>query len=93
MAKGKFYHVYLLPKAGIQYSDIEKKMNLALDWFKYDKNNWVVYSSASLDTLITRFKPLAEKEGRVFICELNIKSRNGWMDKDFWAWIRQNQNR
>ena len=92
MAKGKFYHVYLMPKADTSYEQIEKKMNLALDWFKYDKNHWVIYSSATMDKLSARFKPLVEPTGRFFVCELNVSNRNGWMDKGFWAWLNKKRN-
>lgn len=92
MADAKFYHVYLKPKSDVEISKIERKMNLALDWFKYDNNNWVVYSNAGIAKLITRYKPLVEPDGRLFICELVKSSRNGWMDKDFWEWLDNPRN-
>ncbi len=92
MANGKFYHVYLSPKFGVSMNTIEKKMNLALDWFKYDKNNWIVYSTSSMEKLMTRYKPLVEPSGSLFICEINIKNRNGWMNKNFWDWLKKNRD-
>ena len=92
MARGKFYHVYLVPKSTLTLSEIEKKMDLALDWFKYDKLNWVVYSSATMDKLSARYKPLVQPDGRLFICELNPSNRNGWMSKDFWTWLKKDRN-
>ncbi|MBL7925276.1 MAG: hypothetical protein JNK61_00070 [Bacteroidia bacterium] len=93
MANGKFYHVFITPKTGVDLEAIKTQMNLALDWFKYDKNNWVLYSNASMDKLMTRFKPLVEPEGRLFICELNTSNRNGWMNKDFWEWLKKNRDK
>lgn len=89
MAKAKFYQVYLKPKNGIGAVDIEKKMNLALDWFKYDNSNWILYSNSSIEKLMARLKPLCDPDGRLFICELTIENRNGWMSKDFWAWLKK----
>ena len=91
MANEKFYHVYINPKTGVDIRAIEMKMNLALDWFKYDKKNWVVYSNTSMDNLMARYKPLVEPDGRLFICELNILNRNGWMNNDFWDWLKKNR--
>ncbi len=93
MSNGKFYHVYLTPKPGVEIETIKKQFNLALDWFTYDRNNWVVYSNAPIQKLMTRFKPLVEPEGRLFICELNSANRNGWMNKDFWEWLKKKRDK
>jgi len=84
-----FYHIYIKPKEGISLEDVEKKMNLALDWFRYDRNCYVVYSTSDTDKWLERLKPLFYPKGRVFISELNIRNRNGWMTKDFWDWLKK----
>jgi hypothetical protein len=78
-----------MPKKGISQNDIEENMNLLLDWIRYDENCYVVYSNSTIRQLNMRFRPLVEPDGRLFICELNIENRNGWMAKSFWSWIRK----
>jgi hypothetical protein len=85
----KFYHIYIVPKNGVDLDIVEAKMDLALDWFKYDKFLWVVYSTSDIKKWMTRLKHLVEPGGNLFICELNISGRNGWMSKDFWAWLKK----
>jgi hypothetical protein len=92
MSSAKFYHVYILPNPDVDMDSIETKMNLALDWIKYGKCNWVVYSNASMDQLMSRFKPLADPHGQLFICELNTTMRNGWMSQSFWNWLKKERN-
>ncbi|MFA6151244.1 MAG: hypothetical protein WC716_07990 [Chitinophagaceae bacterium] len=89
MDNGKFYQIYLKPKEGIDEETITKKMNLSLDWFKYDKNNYIVWSTSDIAKWMTRLKPLAEPSGRLFICEIVSTNRNGWMNKDFWEWLKK----
>jgi hypothetical protein len=38
---------------------------------------------------MVRLRPLVKDDGRLFICELNVKNRNGWMVPDFWKWIKK----
>lgn len=84
-----YYHIYIKPKDGISLEEVEKKMNLALDWFRYDSTCYVVYSTSNTDKWIERLKPLVDPKGRLFICELNIQKRNGWMTRDFWNWLKK----
>lgn len=88
----KFYHIYITPKYGVSQDDIKQKMDKSLDWFRYDDDIYVVYSTSTVPKLTARFKPLVEPDGRLFICELNIKERNGWMSKSFWEWIKKDRN-
>ncbi|KIC90267.1 hypothetical protein OI18_23375 [Flavihumibacter solisilvae] len=78
---------------GIDDENIEAKMNLALDWIKYGNNVWIIYSTATLEKLMTRYKSLVEPEGRLFICEINIVNRKGWMNKGFWDWLKKKRDK
>ena len=89
MSKAVFYQIYVVPKEGISYETIEKKIDLGLDWFKYDKALYVVYSTSDVKKWMLRLRPLVEKDGRLFICELNISNRNGWMNRSFWTWLKK----
>lgn len=87
----KFFNIYIKPKEGITTEQVEKKMNLSLDWIRYDANCYVTYSTAGIEKWMVRLKPLVEPGGRLFICELKITNRNGWMTKDFWDWLKKEQ--
>jgi hypothetical protein len=82
-----FYHIYIKAEEGIKLEEIEKKMNLAIDWFRYAPNCYVVYSTSDTDKWYERLKPLFDSNGRFLIMELNVNNRFGWMTKDFWEWL------
>ena len=86
--KGRFLHIYLQPNTGVTDSQVEAKMNLALDWFSYDENVWVVYSTADMTKWKSRLAPIAGDSGRYFVCEADpTKERVGWMSKSLWKWL------
>jgi hypothetical protein len=92
MADAKFYHIYITPNVGASIESIKTQMDLSPDWFKYGRNNWIIYSGTSIKKLMLRFKPLVEPNGQLFICELNISNRTGFMPKDFWEWVRKKRD-
>ena len=89
MAKARFYHVYIVCRRGVRLSTVEKKMDLAIDWFRYDKKNYIVYSTSETDKLQRRLQPLVSPDGNLFICELNVNNHNGWMTQNFWDWLTE----
>jgi hypothetical protein len=92
MANEKFYHVFLMPEAGVDEQTIRERMNLATDWFRYSISMWILYSNASMAQLMTRFRSLAGQNGRLFICELNISNKDGWVDQAFIDWLNKKRD-
>lgn len=85
----KFIHIYIKPKKGISRETVEEKISLAVDWYRYDDNLYIVYTTSLVSKWQERLLPLVQSDGRLFICELNISRRNGWFNKDLWAWIKK----
>jgi len=84
-----YYNIYIKPKEGINLAEVEKKMNLSLDWFRYDTSCYVVYSSSDVNKWFERLRPLVDPKGRLFISEIDIHNRNGFMTRDFWDWLKK----
>jgi hypothetical protein len=84
-----FLHIYLRARPGTSRAQIEAKLDLALDWVRYDNGLYVVYTTSDVDRWYQRLSPLVKPGGRVFICELDLENRQGWMSKGFWAWVRK----
>ena len=82
------YHIYLKPKADVTTDQVQAKINLALDWFKYGDNCWIVESTSDVAKWQTRLKPLVDPAGYFFICKIDISVRQGWMSKSFWEWLK-----
>lgn len=93
MAKYRFVQVYGSWKAGVTSEQVEEKLNLALDWYRYGKGLYLVFTSASLNKWQDRLTPFVEPEGDLFICIADVSEIGGWMSKEFWEWIEKNQQR
>lgn len=83
-----FYHIYISPGPGISIETVEVKMNLALDWFRYDDKNWVVYTTSDAKKWYARLESLAKPGGHVFIVKIDFSSYYGFMTKELWKWVQ-----
>ncbi len=84
-----FYGIFIDPKPSASRDDVKKKMDLAIDWFRYDEKNWIVYTSSEAAKWYSRLQSLAVPDGHVFIVKLDLSDRSGWMSKQLWAWIKK----
>lgn len=91
MAPGHFYVIYInrLPSATLD--QVKTKMDHSLYWYRVEESVWIVYTNSDAERWHTRLAPLVTGEGLLFICKLDITSRQGWMKKDFWSWMRSEQ--
>jgi hypothetical protein len=85
----RFYHVMLRPKPGVSLDQVRAKMNLAIDWFYYGENCWILYTTSNAAKWYERLSNLVRPGGNVFICRLDVSDRNGWINKELWAWLKQ----
>ena len=90
---GKFISIFINPKKGVATEDFEKKMNLAVDWYRYHDNAYVVYTTSSVDKWQERLLEFVKDDGILFICELNIEQRSGFMNTAFWDWLKKDRNK
>ena len=67
---------------------INTVLNKATDWVSYAPNCWIIYSKQeSAGTWYTRLKKVIDDDDSVFVCELNISNRQGWLPQNVWEWI------
>lgn len=85
----EFYHLYVSPKFGVTMRQLEKKLDLAVDWFRYADGVYVLYTTSSADKWKARLVEFVKPGGELFICSLDVRHRQGWMAKEFWDWITE----
>ncbi len=88
---GCFYHIYVSVRADVTMAQVEAKMNLAVDWFRYDANNWIVYTTSSAKTWYARFRKYIEPGGHLFVCQLDTTDYWGFMPRTLWTWLRKSR--
>lgn len=87
-----FYMIYVVPKLGIAQEHVEQQMDRALDWFRFNRNLWIVYTTSDSAKWFARLSPLVKPTGSLFICRLDVTKRHGWFNKELWTWIRSKKS-
>jgi hypothetical protein len=82
-------HIYIKPNPGVTTAQIEQKLNLALDWFKYRDQGYLVYTSKSLIVWNNRFREIAQPDGYVLILPVDLYDYKGFMPKSIWPWLTE----
>ena len=88
---GKFLHIYIDSRNKFDISEIEKQMNLAVDWYRLDEKLYIVYTTSNISKWQERLIKFGNAGGIFFICQLDLNNRNGWMNKDFWEWLKKSR--
>jgi len=84
-----FYHITLVPRAGVTDEEVRKKFDSAVDWFSYAPNAWIVYTTSNAKKWKERLLPLVKSGGKLLICKLDKSDYTGWANVQLWEWLRQ----
>jgi hypothetical protein len=82
-------HIYIKPNPAVTTAQVEEKLNLALDWFKYRDHGYLVYTSKSLDVWKDRFRDLIRPGGCILILPIDLHNYKGFMPKAIWPWLKE----
>ncbi len=86
MSDLNFYLVHVVTTAEHDRNDVDQVLNDATDWYRFAKNEWLVVAPNTTpweEKLMQFTKP----EGELFICQLDVTYRSGWMAEGLWQWI------
>ena len=86
----KFLHVgFNTTKPRVQ--EWKTLFNQATDWLRYAPNCWILYTGRSPQSWYELIKPQLQEGEDVFICELVITNRQGWLPKNAWDWVKKSR--
>jgi hypothetical protein len=90
---GKFLHVAfsLTAKRSIPSDQIQGVLNWAKDWVRYAPNCYILYTHTDVDIWFDRLQKILNENDTIFIVEINIENRQGWVPKSVWEWIRKDR--
>jgi hypothetical protein len=85
----KYYNVTIhttVPKS----DQVQKLLDpLTDDWMRYAPNGWLVYSSLSAHDIAYKIHAPLTKEEILFVVEINLQNRQGWLHQWMWDWIKK----
>lgn len=86
--EARYLHVFLERGSDVSHEQVEEKFNSrAIDWNRYSKTCWILYTESSLERWKGRIRPLIGSDGSYFICEIDVNQSAGFMPKLFWEWL------
>ena len=87
----KFLHLSVNPIDQTGRKLIEKKLDKAADWLRYLPNCWLIYTAQPARVWYERLSEVTEEiEGcNLFIAEVNLRNRAGWIKTSAWDWINK----
>ncbi len=87
----EFYHIYIdAPGLAPDNRELKKKLDLAVDWFRYADNCWLVYTTSDASKWYQRLGELVKsRNGNLLIIKVDQSERQGWISKKLWEWIRE----
>lgn len=91
----KFYIVsYDLKVPGRDYTSLYDAIKSYNDWRHPLESTWLLYTTENADQISSKLRISGNMDNRdlLFVCELNIKDRQGWLDKEVWNWIKERLN-
>lgn len=87
----QFLHIAFKWSGQPKIKELEPVFNKAVDWLRYAPNCWIVWTSSDVQKWKERLKPCLGEHDYMFICELNINNRQGWLPLWMWSWINKKQ--
>ena len=92
----KFYIVsYDLKVPGRDYTSLYDSIKSYNDWQHPLESTWLLYTNDNADQISSKLRGNGNMDNSdlLFICELNIDNRQGWLDKEVWNWIKARMNK
>lgn len=90
MAKSIYIISYDLKNPGRDYSSLYDAIK-KYDWQHPLESTWLVKTEDSADNIsqTLRSDGKMDESDLLFVCRLDPKDRQGWLDKSVWEWIRK----
>lgn len=71
---------------------IENILDKALDWIRYAPNCYILYTTRDVQTWYARLRKVLHEKDNIFVVELNIENRQGWLPRSVWEWIKKDRS-
>lgn len=84
-----YYHIMAEPRPGVARKEIQKVLDLAITWFRYQDNCWIIHTTSDANAWYTRLEKLVNPGGNLLIIKLDLSDRQGWISKDLWKWLKK----
>ena len=83
---------YDLQAPNKNYDDLCATLKTAESWWHYLKSTWILYTNDSVDAWQKKIKAVVDNNDNFIVVDITCRTRNGWLPKKAWEWIRNHEN-
>jgi hypothetical protein len=87
----RFYVIsYDLKIPGRDYTSLYDAIKSYNEWQHPLESTWIVFSSDTANEISAKLRANGNMDNSdlLFVCALDIRDRQGWLDKSVWDWIK-----
>lgn len=82
---------YDLKVPGRDYAKLYEVLKSSTSWWHYLESTWLLYTEENMPVWSDRIRSTLDENDRFIILDVTGKSRNGWLPRKAWDWIREHQ--
>lgn len=61
-------------------------------WWHYMESVWMIHTDLTPAQCFERLHPNIDANDYLFLVDITNQARQGWLPKDAWSWLKQNNN-
>jgi len=81
---------YDLRKPGRNYDDLYDTIKSTPSWTRAMDSLWFISTRESVDDWSTKLRGVMDENDWLFVVDITDQPRQGWMKKDIWTWLNNN---
>jgi len=83
---------YDLKVPGRDYAKLFETLKSASGWWHYLESTWVLSTTDSVAAWTDRIRATMDENDLFIIIDITGKTRNGWLTKDAWEWLKNHDH-
>lgn len=82
---------YDLKNPGKDYTSLHNTLKTASSWWHYLDSTWLIKTEQPVDYWSEKIRNVTDRNDNFLIVDITHQSRQGWLPKKAWHWIRMNE--
>ena len=81
----------LIKSAERDYTPVYEAIKSIGPWWHYLESSWIVNTENDVNYVVDTIHAVMRQGDRLLVVQVDNQSRNGWLPKDAWDWIRTHE--
>lgn len=82
---------YDLKVPGRDYQKLYEVLKSAPEWWHFLESTWILFTRETATAWREKIKATLDDNDRLLIVDITQRSRDGWLPKQAWDWLREKE--